>query len=353
MSNYPRIEIYLSKIEHNAKRVMELCKSHGIEVIFVTKGFCAYSQIVETVLKSGIKMLADSRISNLKKLCEFQVPKMLLRIPMISELDDVLEYADIVLMSEIETARILGRKAINNNKRQKVIIMVDLGDIREGFWFDNVVEAAGEFIKIEGIELIGIGTNLYCYGGVIPSKENLGNLVRFAEKIEERYNISLDIISGGGTTSLPLVFNNQIPQKINNLRIGEGILLATEDFFNKKGKDFYNDTFVLKAEVVEVKEKPSVPIGKRGKTAFGTPIFKDKGVITRAIIAIGRQDIGPKDLILEDERIIVLGSSSDHTILDINNCKKDYKVGDIINFKLTYAGMLRAMTSPYVEKVFI
>ena len=151
-----------------------------------------------------------------------------------------------------------------------------------------------------------------------------------------------------------LVFNNQIPQKINNLRIGEGILLAREDFFNKKGKDFYNDTFVLTAEVVEVKEKPSVPTGKIGKNAFGeAPIFKDKGTITKAIIAIGRQDIGPKDLIPEDERIIVLGGSSDHTILDINDCEKDYKVGDIINFKLTYAGMLSAMTSPYVEKVFI
>lgn len=354
VSNYPRMEIYLSKIEHNAKRVMELCKSHDIEVTFVTKGFCAYSQIVEIVLRSGIKMLADSRISNLKKLCEFQVPKMLLRIPMISELDDVLEYADIVLMSEIETARVLGRKAINKNKRQKVIIMVDLGDLREGFWLDNVVEAAGEFINIKGIELIGIGTNLFCYGGVIPSKENLGNLVRFAEKIEERYNISLDIISGGGTTSMYLVFNNQIPQKINNLRVGEGILLAREAVFNKKEKDFYNDTFILKAEVVEVKEKPSVPTGKIGKNAFGeTPIFKDKGTITKAIIAIGRQDICPKDLIPEDERIIVLGGSSDHTILDINNCEKDYKVGDIINFKLTYAGMLRAMTSPYVEKAFI
>ena len=119
MSNYPRIEICLSKIEHNAKRVMGLCKSHDIEVTFVTKGFCAYPQIVEAVLRSGIKMLADSRISNLKKLCKFQVPKMLLRIPMISELDDVLEYADIVLMSEIETARVLGRKAIDRTRDKR------------------------------------------------------------------------------------------------------------------------------------------------------------------------------------------------------------------------------------------
>jgi len=140
--SYPKVEINLSKIEHNAKRMVELCKTHDIEVTAVTKGFCAHPQIVEAILRSGIKMLADSRISNLKKFREFQVPKMLLRIPMISELDYVVEYADIVLISEIETARVLGRKAINKNKRQKVIIMVDLGDLREGFWLDDVVEAA-------------------------------------------------------------------------------------------------------------------------------------------------------------------------------------------------------------------
>ncbi|MBA7500068.1 Ornithine racemase [subsurface metagenome] len=333
---------------------MELCKSHDIEVTFVTKGFCAYPQIVEAVLRSGIKMLADSRISNLKKLCKFQVPKMFLRIPMMSELDDVLEYADIVLMSEIEIAKVLGRKATNKNKRQKIIIMVDLGDLREGFWLDDVVEAVGEFIYIEGIKLIGIGTNLSCYGGIIPSRKNLGNLLRFAREIEESYNISLDMISGGNTSSMSLVINNQIPQKINNLRIGEGILLARDEIFDKRPENFYNDTFILKAEVVEVKQKPSVPIGEIGRDTFGNvPIFKDKGIINRAIIAVGRQDVDPENLIPEDDRIMVLGGSSDHIILDINDCKKDYKVGDIINFKLTYAGMLRAMTSPYVEKVFI
>ena len=246
MSDYPRIEIYLSKIEHNAKRMVELCKSHDIEVTSVTKGFCAHPQVVEAILMGGIKMLTDSRISNLRKLCEFQIPKMLLRIPMISELDDVVEYADIALVSEIETARVLGRKAIDKNKRQKVIIMVDLGDLREGFWLDDVVGAVGEFINIEGIKLIGIGTNLSCYGGVIPSRKNLANLVRFAREIEERYNISLDIISGGNTSSMDLVINNQIPQKINNLRIGEGILLARENFFNKKCEDFYNVTLCLR-----------------------------------------------------------------------------------------------------------
>jgi len=354
MGSYPRIEIYLNKLEYNAKKVVELCRLRDIEVAAVTKGFCACPQIAEAILKAGVKMLADSRMDNLKKLHTFPVPKMLLRIPMKSELDDVVAHADIVLISEIETARELGRKALDKNKWQKVIIMVDLGDLREGFWLGDVIEAAGEIINIRGIELVGIGTNLSCYGGVIPTKENLDKLVSFAEEIEERYDVVLDIISGGNTSSIYLVFNDEIPDKINNLRIGESILVGRDTVSGRKLEGFYNDTFVLKAEVVEVKEKPSIPIGETGLDAFGkVPVFEDKGIRRRAIIAVGRQDVDPENLIPEDDDIVVVGGSSDHIILDISECEKDYRVGDIIVFNLTYGGMLRLMTSPYVKKVFM
>lgn len=354
MSGYPRIEIHLDRLEYNARKVVELCNSKGIDVASVTKGFCAYPQIAETILRAGVKMLADSRMDNLKKLCKFQIPKMLLRIPMISELDEVVEYTDIVLISEVETARILGQKALNKNKKQKVIIMVDLGDLREGFWLGDVIEAAGEIINIKGIELVGIGTNLSCYGGVIPTKENLDKLVSFAEEIEERYDVVLDIISGGNTSSIYLVLNDEIPDKINNLRIGESILVGRDTVSGRKLEGFCSDTFVLKAEVVEVKEKPSVPVGKVGMDAFGNiPIFEDRGIRRRALIAVGRQDVDPENLMPEDDSIIVLGGSSDHIILDISECEKDYRVGDIIAFNLTYGGMLRLMTSPYVKKVFV
>ena len=39
------------------------------------------------------------------------------------------------------------------------------------------------------------------------------------------------------------------------------------------------DTVKLVAEVIELKRKPSMPIGKIGKDAFGnTPVFEDKGI---------------------------------------------------------------------------
>jgi predicted amino acid racemase len=354
MSTYPKMEVHLDRIANNARRVQELCRPFGIKVAAVTKGFCAVPEIAKAIVDTGIGMLADSRMDNIKGLQCIDVPKMLLRIPMISELDDVVSYVDVALISEVDTARVLGQKAKSRGKKQKVVVMVDLGDLREGIWPDKVENAVGEMLDIEGIHLYGIGTNLTCYGGVIPTVENIGMLVDIAERLEERFGIEFEMVSGGNTNSMRLIFSGEMPSKVNNLRIGECILLGRGVVVGEERKNFRNDTFVLKAEVVEVKEKPSIPIGKIGKDAFGNvPVFEDRGIRRRAIIALGRQDAYPNTLIPEDDGIIVLGASSDHTLLDISDCEKQYRVGDIISFNLTYAGMLGAMTSPYVKKEII
>ena len=354
MARYPRIEIHTGRIESNCRRTVELCRQCGIEVTAVTKGFCARPEVVQSLIRGGVKALADSRIGNLKKLKSLEAEKVLLRIPMMSELDDVIDFADLVLISEIETARALGLKAVLRGTVQRVMAMVDVGDLREGFWLDTIVPAFGELLEIKGIEVAGLGTNLSCYGGVIPSVENLGILVEYAEEIEKRYGIELGIISGGNSSSMHLVYNGGMPGRINNLRIGEAILLGRETIFGIERENYHNDTFVLKAEIVEVKEKPSIPIGEIGRDAFGNvPVFTDRGIRKRAIMAVGKQDIHPDTLIPYDKGIIVLGGSSDHTILDISDCETNYKVGDILTFDLTYGGMLGGMTSPYVEKAII
>lgn len=354
MNTYPRIEIYPDKIRDNCKNIVNLCKGFGIEVMAVTKGFCAWPEIAKCFIEGGAVALADARIRNIKKLQSFDVDKVLLRIPMLSEIEDIIEYVDIALISEIETAKVLGRKALQKNKIQKIMVMVDIGDLREGFWADDVIPAFGKLLNIKGIKIVGLGANLSCYGGVIPSRKNLGTLVEYAKTIEDKYGIDLQTISGGASSSMHLLFDGIIPKGINNLRIGEAILLGRETILDIEREGYHNDTFVLKAEIVEIKEKPSVPLGDIGKDAFGkVPEFVDRGIRKRAIIAIGKQDIQPDTLIPYDRDVIILGGSSDHTILDISDCKKNYKVGDILAFDLTYGGMLGGMTSPYVEKTII
>ena len=350
---YPRIEVDLNKIKHNTSTLVNLCKKYKIKVAGVTKVFCADTEIAKAYVEGGVDYLADSRIENLIKLKEFKIPKILLRLPMISEVEKVVEYADISLNSEVDTIKALSKASKGKGVTHKIILMYDLGDLREGYFKEeDLFEAIEEILKLEGIEIIGLGTNLTCYGGVIPRGENLGRLVNLANKIEKEYNINIDIISGGNSSTLHLLINDKKIDGINHLRLGESIVLGRETAFGNRIENTYDDAFQLAAEIIEIKDKPSVPIGEIGMDAFGkTPTFVDRGVRKRIICAIGKQDIDFDSLIPLDDGIEILGGSSDHLILDGTDSKVDYKVGDEIRFKLTYGGILRAMTSAYVKKV--
>jgi len=351
---YPRVEVNLNKLKENANFLAKLSEKHGIKIMGVTKCFCAIPELSKALVEGGVEYIADSRIENLIKLKDLNVKKVLLRIPMQSEAELVVKYSDYSQNSELETLKLLGAKALEIGKIHKVILMVDLGDLREGIWPEDVDGFVAEAIKIEGIKIVGFGVNLTCYGGVIPDENNLGRLVEIAKKMQEKYNLDLEIISGGNSSSLYLLLENRLPKGINNLRFGEALLLGRETAFGNFVDGLHKDVFILRAEIIELKEKPSVPIGNIGMDAFGQkPHFEDKGIMKRAIVAMGRQDIDPSGLIPLDQAISIVGASSDHTILDVTHSKREYKVGDTVEFVMEYGALLRAMTSEYVKKVTV
>lgn len=361
---YPQLNIDLSKLRINLDKISEIVKNKAnCSLMIVTKSYCADLEILKLIENSDVDYIADSRIENLRKSEKIKKEKVLLRLPMISEAEDVVKYADISLNSEIEVVKKLNyaQKLLKydnlNLKKHKILLMIDVGDLREGIFYKNEIEIfdiVEEILKLEYIELFGLGVNLTCYGAVIPQYDNLSLLVNISKKIEKRFNIELKMLSGGNSSSLHLIEKNKLPHNINNLRIGEAFIRGTETAYGKKLKGLYDDAFVLLAEIIEIKEKPSVPIGDIGVDAFGTTlIYEDKGIIKRAIIAIGRQDINIDGLIPVDSELCILGASSDHLILDITSCKIPYRVGDVIKFKLTYSGILSSFTSDYVKKVYL
>lgn len=351
---YPQIEVKLPKLKHNVKVLKDICHENGVKMWAVTKCFCAMPEIAEAIVEAGADMLADARIVNLKKLKDLKVKKVLLRIPMHSEVDEVVEYADYSLNSELSTLSLLSEAAIKKSKVHNVIIMIDLGDLREGVWPDELENFLDQATTLKGISIRGFGVNLTCYGGVIPDEKNLGRLVDISRNMADKYNLDLEILSGGNSSSFYLLTEGRLAKGINNLRLGELILLGRETAYGKLVDGLNTDAFKLKAQIVELKEKPSVPIGTIGMDAFGNnPTFEDRGVIKRAIIAVGRQDIDPYNMHPLDEKIDILGSSSDHTILDITNSDTNYKVGDIVEFSVDYGCLLKSMTSEYVTKVII
>lgn len=355
MNGCPILEINLDKITENTKAVVDLCGNHNIDVLGVTKGFSADPRIVEAIIAGNINGLADARMENIvelrnKNFCQHTT---LLRIPRLSNVDNVVKYADASVNSELTVIRALSKAAIQMGKVHDIILMVDLGDLREGIMQENVLETVLQVNKLSGVSIVGLGTNMGCFGGVLPSVENLKMLIELKGIAESYAGVRLRVLSGGGTSTLLLVENRSVPAGINQLRIGEGILLGTDTTNNRKISWLHHDAFRLRAEVIEVKEKPSVPIGEIGKDAFGnTPHFADKGIRKRAILALGKQDVYIEGIYPKDRNCTILGASSDHTIVDITERDAIIKVGDKMEFGLTYSGLLSSSASRYIIKKY-
>lgn len=355
---YPVLDINLGKIYSNTKIVTELCSRNGIKVAGIIKGFGGIPSGAKAMVEGGCEQVGSSRIDQLKVLKKknFDVPLLLVRIPMMCEIEDVVKYSDLCLVSQEETLVALNKEAEKQNKKYGVILMYDLGDLREGVFTRSELIELSQLVenKLHNLVLEGIGSNLSCYGSVAPTETNLTELAEAATDIEKLLNRKLNIVSGGGTTTLPLLVRGGVPEKINHLRIGEAII-NTQDLplywdTNIEGLD--KDTFVLKAQIVEVNEKPTHPIGELMVNAFGEHAhYEDRGIRKRAIIALGNQDVGDASKIVpKDEKIIVLGASSDHTILDIHDSQNEYKVGDVLEFNVLYQAMLFTSLSDFISK---
>ncbi len=361
MDRYPRVEIDLAKIKSNAQYVVSHCEDCGIEVAGVVKGCTAIPAVAKQFAEGGCKWIASSRLEQLEALGESELdidrPLMLIRGAMLSEVPDVVRIADMSLQSEMSVIRALNAEAGRQDKCHRVILMADLGDLREGFWDkDEMIAAACEIENsLPHIDLAGVGVNLGCYGSIAPTKEKLSELVDIAERIEARIGRELDYISGGATSSFMRVLDGDMPKRINMLRIGEAILLAYDlkEIYGYELTEMHQDTFRLKAEVIEVKDKPSYPVGKIAVDAFGhTPAYTDRGIRKRALLALGKVDYGdPAELLPREKGVEILGASSDHTIVDIEDAEKDYKVGDIMEFDVKYATVVYVTNSGDVSIV--
>lgn len=355
MRGSPMLEINLDKIKYNSIQVVEKCHQKGIAVLGVTKGFSAIHQIVSAMVEGGIDGLADARMENVIELRKkgFILPITMLRLPRLSDVLNVVQHTNMSINSEMIVIKALGKAAEKLKKTHQVILMVDVGDLREGILQENVLDIAKQISCVKGVKLSGLGTNMGCFGGILPSPENLGILVETGIAVEQQLGIKLEIISGGGTSSLFLVENHQVPAGVNQLRIGEGILLGTDTTNNRKMPWLQHDAFLLRAEVIEVNSKPTVPTGTIGRDAFGhIPEFIDIGIRKRAIVSMGKQDVNIDGISPIDEKIIILGASSDHLIVDITDSEQIIKVGDQIAFSLTYPGLLSVSDSKYVGKSF-
>ena len=354
---YPRLTVNLAKLKSNISSIVRTCADAGIDVAGVVKGFNGLAPALGVYEEAGAAQIASSRLEHLRNVKEAGLAPetLLVRIAMLSEVPAVIRYADMSLESEPVVVEALEEEAARQGVSHGVILMADLGDLREGFWDkDEMVAFAARIEKeMPHIELLGIGTNLGCYGAICPDVPKMEELISIAERIEARIGRPLRYISGGATTTYPLVLNKEMPARINHLRIGEGIL-NNYDLPNLWGLDtapLYADVFTLEAEVIEVKNKPTHPVGRIFVDCFGdTPVYEDRGIRRRALLGMGKLDYTLIDkLYPRTEGIELVGDSSDHMIIDVEDCKEDIRVGDVLTFDLAYPSVLYLSQDDYIN----
>ena len=347
-----RLEIELSKIQHNTKVLCQRYGARDISLMGVSKAVLGQPQIAESMILGGVKFIADSRIENIQKMSWAGVStKFVLLRTALSQAEAVVRYVDISLNTELDTIKELSHYASISNKIHQVIVMTELGDLREGVLPCHLSSFIKEVRSLPNIELIGIGCNLACYGGIKPDATNMTVLSDLTRSIEQEFCMKLAIISGGNSANYEWYDSSTNVGRINNIRLGESILLGRETIHRKTIPGLYTNAFNLVAEVIEAKRKPSRPFGSIGQDAFGKiPIYADKGIHQRVIIALGRQDVLVSGLTVPDS-LNIIGSSSDHLIME--DRRRTLNIGSEVSFGLNYGALLAAMTSPFIQKEFI
>jgi predicted amino acid racemase len=346
----PRLEIDLHKIHHNARTLVKRLEKRGISVTGVTKATLGSPEIAGTLLRAGVSSLGDSRIENIEamRLANIRAPMTLIRSPMLSQAERVVEHADVSFNTELDVISRLSDAAQKAHRTHGVVLMVELGDLREGIMPDDLLNTVGEVLRFPNIALKGIGANLACRSGVSPDSKNMAFLSALADSIDAAYGLVLGIVSGGNSGNLQWAFSGVDTGRINDLRLGESILLGRETLDRLPIDGLHTDAFTLIGEVIESKIKPSQPWGEIAENAFGEKQeAADRGDICQAIFAIGRQDTDP-DGLSTPPGITILGSSSDHLIVDTAD---HLPIGTEVRLQLNYSALLRAMTSPFVAKV--
>ena len=347
----PRLEIDLEKIHHNARTLVERLAERGIAVTGVTKATLGSPEIAGALLRAGVSSLGDSRIENIEAMRHARVsaPLTLIRSPMLSQADRIVKHADVSFNTELDVISELSSAAQKAKRTHGIVLMVELGDLREGIMPGDLENTVRETLRFPSIVLRGIGTNLACQNGASPDARNMAELSALADSIDATFGLVIEIVSGGNSANLEWALGGADTGRVNDLRLGESLLLGRETLHRRPIDGLHTDAITLIAEVIESKVKPSLPWGEIAQTAFGEkPAATDRGDISQTILAVGRQDTDP-DGLHPPPGMEILGASSDHLIVDSGSDRAS--VGAEIAFHLDYSALVRAMTSPFVAKV--
>ncbi len=344
------------KLQHNHQFLDEIFQEHNIQWDVVTKMLCGNDIYLEQVKDLGFQTFHDARLHNLKAI-KNQFPGIktgLIKIPPPDRIPDTVRYADLSLNTELPTLKALSREALKQDKQHEVIVMVELGDLREGVMPDDLVDFVKEGRQLSGINITGLGVSLNCLHGVLPTKEKLQELIDHRDRLEKELDIELPVVSGGSSVMIPLFFEDQIPEGITHFRVGETLYFGNNLITGEPIEGMKQNSIRLHGSIIELKKKPLVPWGELGMNVMGEEKEFDedlKGKSSyRAIMDVGQIDVSPQFLTPIDDTLDIIGASSDMMVVNLHDNPNNYQIGDYITWDIDYIGTVQLMNSPYVDK---
>lgn len=353
------LTLHKQKLTENFEFLKELFETHEVSWGIVSKLMCGNRTFLQELISLGVHEIHDSRISNLAKIKELSPEVQTVYIKPVSKrnIAKMVKYADVSLNSELNSIRWISEEAVKQGKTHKIIIMVETGDLREGVMGDHLVDFYAQVFDLPNIEIIGLGTNLNCLNGVMPSTDKLIQLSLYKQIIELTFNKKIPWVSAGTSVTIPLMLHQQLPKGVNHFRVGETLYFGVDLFEEKVIEGMHGNVFELYAEIIEMQEKPLLPTGVLAANPQGEVMEIDEDLYGkssyRAILDIGLLDIDPKYLIAEDGEFEIIGASSDMLVLNLGTNPKGYQVGDTIKFGLKYMGALGVLNSSYIDKVVV
>ncbi|MFH1531931.1 MAG: alanine racemase [Pseudomonadota bacterium] len=355
-----RITIDLHALKQNLEVISRQMDRHGASWSIVTKAVCGHIDTVSALHALGVRSIADSRLDNLRAINEAlpDLERWYLRPPHLTVVDDVVRLADVSLNSEIEVIRALSNAALKHDCLHRIVIMIELGDLREGILPGSLLKFYNTVFELPGIEVVGLGAQVGCLAGTIPNIDQMSQLLLYRELLELKFQHKLPLVSAGSSILLSLLQEQGVPRGINHFRIGEALFLGTDLVTGGTLQGLRADVVTVEGEIAEIKEKNLVASGETGgqtpfdmvkeSTAEKTAIPGQRGY--RALLTIGQIDTDVAALVPLNDDYQVAGASSDITVMNLGENPEGLKVGDSIYFRPGYSAFVRLMNDPYIPK---
>ncbi len=352
-----RITLNIQALRHNLGVVNGWVRSHGASLTVVTKALCGHEQALVQLHQLGVSSMGDSRLANLEVISNVLpgVETWYLRPPHRSAIAEIVELSDVSLNTELAVIKAVNEEAARQARTHHVIIMVELGDLREGILPGSLIKLYKEIFDLSNIEVLGIGANLGCLTGCVPNLDQLMQLVLYRELLQLKFDRNLPLISAGSSAVLPLMLDGRLPRSVNHFRVGESILLGTDLVNGGTIQGLRDDGAILEAEVIEIQEKGLIPLGETTDMTPFTPVGEEEAFTPgqrgyRALVTVGQLDTDIGGLTPINPEYKIAGASSDITVVNLGEDPAGLRVGDTISFRMGYSGFVRLMANKYTEK---